>query len=684
MVELRKRKTVLTVLILGTLMVALIPMFVYRTQVNTVNALGGTKLVILPATNKFYTNVTKPGSKFWINATVQNVTDLQNWQIMLAWDPNLLNFSQIRLPNDHVFAPIDNSIYPGTPGARSMIQPPPISNPGSVSWGCTYIIAPPSLPYWTFNGTGTLCQIELEILAPPNPRSATCNLTFANPGVDTFLIDGEFMDISFTRTPGSFEYKDTLSVKINPSGTTQVDVGGNVTFTANATGGVEPYTYKWFIDTNVVPGATSSSWTFKVNASGRYTIKVFAIDAIEYNASATATVLTRILSTTLSPSAAAIDLGGSKTFTATASGGKSPYKYQWYVKYPNATEREITNAINRTVWSIIFNVTGVYNVKVKVTDAELTVRNATSTVTVFPTPTTTVKVIPEKATFYTNETVVGDVIILNVTVQNVTNLENWQMNITWNPTLLNYSAFLLPADNVFAGAVAAGKRLQTAGPVVAPGSVVFGCEIINTLPYWTFNGTGTLCQIKLETTRQPYSPNSSCTIGLANKYTDTFILELGPKDIPFYAKNATYTYVLVEHVTHEIWNYTIETYSNTSIKTNTVFGNIEEKKINFTAYGAPGTSAFVNVTIPTTMLNAISFEEWKVYLDGVNKTTEAIITGNADYTYVYLEFVFSSPVTVTVKGTWMVPELASMLLIILMIASFVAVLLAKASVKKKW
>ena len=145
----------------------------------------------------FTADTTSVGHKFIVNITVADVANLQNWQAMLTWNDTLLDFVNISLPSDHVFA--------GVTPARSMIQGPPITFPGIVTWGCTYI----NNPYWTFNGTGTLCQVALQIkqgVSYSDLPQASCGLVIANIGSDSFLIDGHSRDITFTIVNGRYFY----------------------------------------------------------------------------------------------------------------------------------------------------------------------------------------------------------------------------------------------------------------------------------------------------------------------------------------------------------------------------------------------------------------------------------------------------------------------------------------------
>ncbi len=657
------------ILAFAILILGIFPILSPRTSAN------GTKIVILPAENTFYANTTSPGNIFTVNVTVVDVVDLQNWQIKLTWNPTLLNFSQILLPSDNVFA-----------GAgRPLITPPPDVGPGYVMWGCTYI----NSPYWTFNGTGTLCQVKLKILAPPT-FPATCNLTFTEIGYNTFLINGPGYDIPFTVEPATYEYIDELNVTISPLGTytapIKVNYGESKTFTATASNGAEPYTYQWFFlwpngtEVDVTEAFNKTSWAcYPITDPGLHKVTVQVTDAASLKVNASSYLKLAELSLMLTPTEAIVNVGGSKTFTATISGGKTPYKIQWF-----RDTTEDMNYRNQTSATFTFSTEGVEYVKVKVTDSAGTILEKTAKVTVV-TPTAIVRVTAADGvtTYYSNMTKVGDEITFNITAVDVEDLQNWQITLTWDPALLNFSEIYLPSDHVFAPIDSAinpdapgARAMVTPLLVVGPGYVSWGCTYLND-PYWTFNGTGTLCQVKLKIIRQPSSPQSTCTIGLVNQYADTFILNAAEGDIPFTIENATYTYKLVSPVIHQVLDFTVLTYTNTSIIAGAIDYDITGAWIEFLQVtGAPGTSAYVNITLPKGLI----WDAWKVYIDGAEVTPQ--VTEDGANTYIYIEFVFQDyDRVIKVQGSGMVPEQIHMLLIALLIASLFAAIRATSSKK---
>lgn len=680
MIALRKKETVFTALILATLMIALISVF---TSKMPVNAIDGTKISAFPATNTFYTNETLPGTTFNVTITVTNVTELWNYQTKLTWNESLLDYVSATIPSNYVFAGAEAI-------GKSVIKPSPIVEPGSVTFGAGLVETD-----WSFNGTGILGQVGLRILTPPNPPPVSCAIAFAGtePGGDTYLWDPEMYEIPYTPEDSAFSYIDALSVSISPSGTPSSPISINatqsVTFTANATGGVPPYGYDWYINDVPVPEAEDQAvYAFQFNKSGStFTVKVKVTDDLGFQKSAEATVTTRYMEVyVIAPPLSApntylfVDVGGSINFTVQVSMGAPPYKYEWFLN-----SAPIPSAINHSTWVITFNNTGLYTLYVKVTGSDGKFKQSlTITVRALPTPTTTVSVIPEGgvATFYSNETKIGDKIVFNVTAVNVNDLQNWQIKVTWDPTLLKYSDIWLPDDDVFSQ-IDPPRAMILSDVDFGPNYVAWGCTYIND-PFWTFNGTGTLCQIELEIIRQPSLPNSSCVLDIAKEhYVSSSLLNgtVGTNTIPFDVETATYTYILVSPVKHTVLSYAVLTYTNTSIIANSILPNVTDTSITlFNITGASGTRAYVNFTLPKALIHDTP---WLVYLNGADVTSGATITSDVDNTYVYLEFTFSSAATVKIKGTWIVPEFANMFIIALLIASLMAVILAKKSIKKK-
>jgi hypothetical protein len=189
-----------------------------------------TKLSVIPKNNVFYTNTTSINSTFIINITVFNVIDLYNWQVTLLWNASLLEETNAWLPSDNVFA------------GKNFFSPPPFVNntEGSALLGAMLVYPE---PYGVNVTEGRLSQIEFKIIAEPAfPNSSvSTSLRFSNPGPlgDTFLLNHNNNDISFTAEDGYYEYTksevihDITIVSVTTSAT-DVILGEKVTITVVA------------------------------------------------------------------------------------------------------------------------------------------------------------------------------------------------------------------------------------------------------------------------------------------------------------------------------------------------------------------------------------------------------------------------------------------------------------------
>jgi hypothetical protein len=124
------------------------------------------------------------------------------------------------------------------------------------------------------------------------------------------------------------------------------NLGTTVTFTAAATGGTAPYSYKWWILLNGVwtmgrDWSTSPTFSWTPSTDGSYQIGVWVRSAnttadtnavnlaIPYIVNTSQLVATGISANLSSPRA----VGTTVTFTAGATGGTGPYSYKWWVLF---------------------------------------------------------------------------------------------------------------------------------------------------------------------------------------------------------------------------------------------------------------------------------------------------------------------------------------------------------------
>jgi hypothetical protein len=132
----------------------------------------------------FYDNDTGIDSTFFVNVTVTDVTNFYGWGFGLVYDNATLQFIRAWLPSDNVFA------YPIVQLGDSLVSPSPVIAPLNASYqeiqyGASYTqptTPTPATPLWDFNGSGTLAQLEFQIIAGLN--STTPEIT-ANFGFDS-------------------------------------------------------------------------------------------------------------------------------------------------------------------------------------------------------------------------------------------------------------------------------------------------------------------------------------------------------------------------------------------------------------------------------------------------------------------------------------------------------------------
>jgi hypothetical protein len=77
----------------------------------------------------------------------------------------------------------------------------------------------------------------------------------------------------------TYEQTPQLSVDINPHSDT-IYLGQSVHFTSTVSGGVEPYSYQWYVNSLAITGANSPTWTFTPNGTGVYYVYVQVSDSL--------------------------------------------------------------------------------------------------------------------------------------------------------------------------------------------------------------------------------------------------------------------------------------------------------------------------------------------------------------------------------------------------------------------
>jgi len=180
----------LTILLTLSAIMVILPVMPAKasgTTMELVNPIDGSHLF------NFTTSQKSVGDTFTINVTVKDVTDLFSWQIAVEWDPTLLEFANIVLPSDFVFA-----------GKSYLPAGPDTSVPGKVVYGVA--LGPGQT---SFSGSGRLCQIILRIIKEVSilKPKVECDLNFTGKGVDTFMLNSAGTDIPFDIVNAHYIYQ---------------------------------------------------------------------------------------------------------------------------------------------------------------------------------------------------------------------------------------------------------------------------------------------------------------------------------------------------------------------------------------------------------------------------------------------------------------------------------------------
>ena len=104
--------------------------------------------------------------------------------------------------------------------------------------------------------------------------------------------------------------------------------------------------------------------------------------------------------------------------------------------------------------------------------------------------------------------------------------------------------------------------------------------------------------------------------------------------------------------------------TNSTIPVQTFNFSKENKELGFNVTGPSGTSGFCNVTIPRTMLDCASLDEWVIFANGTDIRNACLKSRNANYTYIFIPYTHSAQL-IQVKCTWVVREFPSVIIVLL-------------------
>jgi hypothetical protein len=138
----------------------------------------------------------------------------------------------------------------------------------------------------------------------------------------------------------------------------------------------------------------------------------------------------------------------------------------------------------------------------------------------------------------------GGVFTVNITVTDVTNLAGWQVNLTFDPTLLTIAApadVFLPPDHILNGLDPQGPAVQIDN---TQGWVMWARAIGPSSPSDHFDGSGRIMCVKLTVIKTPSEGETlSCNLVVdrAGIYS-TSLVDIDANDISFTEKNGYYEY----------------------------------------------------------------------------------------------------------------------------------------------
>ncbi|MEM0357844.1 MAG: dockerin type I domain-containing protein [Candidatus Bathyarchaeia archaeon] len=153
--------------------------------------------IINPNTNDnkfvFNPNYTKVGDTFVADVRLFNVTGLFGWQVNITYNPNHIRVKDIYTPPDHILS-----------GQTTLPVQKIIDNQvGYVVWGLT--LGPGGKPV---NGTGKLCQILFEIIKSPQKGEILRSLIHIDRQgtYNTQILDKNAEEIPFQPCDGEYDF----------------------------------------------------------------------------------------------------------------------------------------------------------------------------------------------------------------------------------------------------------------------------------------------------------------------------------------------------------------------------------------------------------------------------------------------------------------------------------------------
>jgi YVTN family beta-propeller protein len=279
----------------------------------------------------------------------------------------------------------------------NLVAPSVSSSPGAVDQGQTSNLTSSALTtgaapykYQWFSKAPGVSSYSLIGGANSSSYSFVTSTSMATGNWSFILQVTDATHTAVNSTAATVTVNSAPTVSITPASWT-MDVGQSHLFTSSVSGGTSPYSYQWYL--NGVAQGTNSSWTFTPSSAGSYSVYVNATDStgVRSKSNVAAVTVNAALSVAVSPASVTMDVGQSKTFTSTVSGGASPYSYQWYLNgsaVGGATGSSYTfTPSSRGHYNVYLNVTDSANAKARSNTATATVNSALSVTTSPPSVT---------------------------------------------------------------------------------------------------------------------------------------------------------------------------------------------------------------------------------------------------------------------------------------------------------
>ena len=185
------------------------------------------------------------------------------------------------------------------------------------------------------------------------------------------------------------------------------------------------------------------------------------------------------------------------------------------------------------------------------------------------------------------------------------------------------------------------------------------CWILYMLPTLSINGKWNISEtfysdkdvgIPLGFVGKEWAIDGSSAYSYLFEFVDTNV-DLGPQ-----------TYIFPVVVDSQTFQIVVVT--NSTIPVQTFNFSKENKELSFNVTGPSGTSGFCNVTIPRTMLDCASLDEWVIFANGTDISNACLKSRDANYTYIFIPYTHSAQL-IQVKCTWVVREFPSVIIVLL-------------------